>query len=367
MTYFDPKLRVAQVLKQHRDRLGGYAQLARAITKTYPGTPPVQKKGKNEGDPTEVVDRRKLKEIIDDEPGLKLSVHDLAAIDFFLEPYGEGLSYRPLLDNPNLVHAFSDSGRVTILLGTKGDEEGGNFPFWDVLATSGWLRCLTASEVSIQIDSQDVPMRPKVKPAEWRPDEGWGTLFGDRGPSIIVFGSNRMMPAADVMLCLMFGGEPFRNQPFADKRGLPFHFCWNPELRNVLPSRFQVDPDDISDRDADAAESVRKGEGSVLAVGDQVFLDSIAKRGWGDGYGVCVVQRRASGVVWMLCAGVSGPMTLAVAKAAQRLPIRFSDNQPSGHSPAYWTITKGHVPESMKGDNKSIRDFGEKIVTGPNI
>ncbi len=359
------KLRLARVLEEHRERLGGYSQLARAITQVYPGPPPLMRKGKDKGRPREVVDRRKLQGIVENKPRLNLSLDDLAALDVYLQAYGEGLSYRPLFDNPNLVHAFSDSGRVTILLGTKQDEEGAHFPFWDVLATAEWLRCLTTSEVSLQLDIQEVPMRPMFKPAEWRPDEGWGTLFADRGPSLIVLGSNRMMPAADVMLCMMCGGDPFTNQKFAEKRDLPFHFCWNPGLTNVLPSRFQVDPDDIAEHDEAAAEKIRSGEGSALAVGKQVFFDPIAKRGWGDGYGVCVVQRRASGAVWMLCGGVSGPMTLAVAKAAQRLPIRFSDTPASDHSPAYCTIVDGQVPESMKDDNKSQQDFGEKIVTGP--
>ena len=81
--------------------------------------------------------------------GLKLSVDDLAAIDIYLEPFGEGLSYRPLFDKPDVLQALANSGRVTFLVGTEGEEEGGNFPHWDVLAMAELQRSLTAWKVGM--------------------------------------------------------------------------------------------------------------------------------------------------------------------------------------------------------------------------
>jgi hypothetical protein len=359
------KLRLSRILDEHREQHRGYSQLAKAITEAYPGTPRVQKKGREKGESREVVDRRKLQEIVEGKPGLKLSVADLAAIDCYLEAFGEGLSYRPLFDKPDILQAIADSGRVTFLLGTQGEEEGGNFPHWDVLAMAGAQRSLTAWKVGMQLDVQDVPM--KFARSDWTEDRGWGALFGPRGPSLVVLGSNRTMPASEVMLCKMFGGEPFEDQALAETRALPFRFAWNPELENVLPSRFRIAPVDLESRNAQAAERVRKGRGSALVLSDQVFVDSVTKQGWGDVYGLCVAQRRENGAVWLLLAGLSGPCTLAAAQIARSLPIRFGEDTGGGHSPVYWTVVTGHIPESHKRNNRILRSFDETIVTGPHV
>ncbi len=358
------RLRLGRVIEQRKKSEGGYAALARAISESVRGPAPARKSGSKK--PKDEVDRRKLQALANGDRDVVLSLRELRALDSYLEPFGEGLAYRPLFEKPDLIQTLADSrGPITFLLGSKKALDGGSFPHWDVLAMADIQRSLSSSEVSVQVDIQDVTMYPEFKLAEFPGGEPWPKLFDERGPSLVVLASNRIMPAAEVMLCKMFGGEPFRNQLLEQKRDLPFHFVWNRSLRHVLQSRFQLEPADIAERDPKAADSVLEGKASALALSDQVFVDTVTLTGWGDAYGICVAQRREHGQVFLLCAGVSGPATLAAARLAKRLPMRLSETKRGVNSAVYWAVVSAHMPEAYRESNTNLRELGEEIRVKP--
>ena len=211
------RLRLGRVIEQRKKSEGGYAALARAISESVRGRAPARKSGSKK--PKDEVDRRKLQALANGDREVVLSLRELRALDGYLEPFGEGLAYRPLFEKPDLIQTLADSrGPITFLLGSKKALAGGRFPHWDVLAMADIQRSLSSSEVSVQVDIQDVTMYPEFKLAEFPGGEPWPKLFDERGPSLVVLASNRIMPAAEVMLCKMFGGEPFRNQLLEQKR-----------------------------------------------------------------------------------------------------------------------------------------------------
>jgi hypothetical protein len=377
-------LRLGSVIERRKRAEGGYAALARAITAASAAGSSKQPGDRRPGDrepdeanktrkrnakpkiPRDVVDRRKLQALAGGDADVVVSIRELRALDTYLEPFGEGLGYRPLFEKPDLIQTLADSrGPVTFLIGSKKEIDGGSFPHWDVLAMADIQRSLSASEVSVQIDIQDVAMYPEFNPSTFAGDEPWAELFHERGPSLVVLGSNRVMPAAEVMLCKMFGGKPFSREPHENDAELPFRFVWNRGLRSVLPSRFYLDPGEITGRDAEAADLIVSGDASGLALSDQVFVDPVTLTGFGDSYGVCVAQRRKHGQVYLLCAGVSGPATLAAARLAKRLRMRLSETKRGERSAVYAAVVSAHMPETYQNANTSLRDLHEEIRVHP--
>lgn len=352
-----PMLRLARVLGKHKEALGSYVALANAITERFTGVASSE-------DTKAVIDRRKLRRLVaNDTDELVLSFTELRALDAYLEPFGEGLAHRPLFEKPNLLQHLAESGRVTFLLGSKPTVEGGSFPHWDVLAMAELQRRLTAYEVSVQLDIQDVAMHPDFDPDKFSASSSWAKAFAGRG-SLVCFGSTRLMPAAEYMLCEMFGGKPFAVASLVKQRELPFRFVWNPTLE-ALPSRFRLELPEIADLDPQAHQRIEAGEASGLVLGNEVFVDPVTASGWGDAYGLCVAQRRAHGQIWLLLAGVSGPATLATANVASRMTMELLGENGDAESPPIVSVVSGKIGEADKEMNKSLREFGEEIRVPP--
>ena len=175
--------RLPQVLAQRRDIEGGYAALARAITRSSRGDPARgsessteqnddrdsdsdkvgDKASHKDGDKEkDTIDRRKLARLVEEEDGFVLSLADLRALDSYLDRFGEGLAFRPLFEKPDIMRTLAAYGHVTFLLGSKFEPDGGSFSYWDVLAMAEVQRSITtASEASVQLDIQVVPLYPE--------------------------------------------------------------------------------------------------------------------------------------------------------------------------------------------------------------
>jgi hypothetical protein len=364
--------RLAEVLGEHKAREGGYAALARAISEangrdTTPGA-----NGKR---PPDIIDRRKLVNLVEDPSKVVLSLADLRALDHYLERFGEGLAYVPLFKKPDLMQTLADSGRVTFLLGSKPELIGSkreperwNFSHWDVLAMAEIQRGVNASEVGTRFDIQDVPLADEAaKATKSKRKTGWMELLDDRGPSLVCLGSSRTGPAAEAMLSKMFKRPPFEDAPPEEKRSLPFHFVWNETLPYVFDSHFRLHANDVGADDPEAEKLISDGKASAIAIEKRVLVDRVTPDCWGDTYGVCVAQRRKRGQVWLVLAGVTGAATYVAAKLAKQLATRLHEEKRGQHSDVYWAVVTAHVEKNQRKRLGKLRDFGgEAIIEGPH-
>jgi len=357
------QVRLAGVIQKQEKHTRGYAALARLVTEAFYRAS--DSKWQRGAETTDVIDRRKLRRLAQGDLDVVLSLRELRALDIYLEPFGEGLAYRPLFEKPDLVQTLADSSDVTFLLGSRMAGEDRSFPHWDVLSMALLSRRLTASGANVRLDIRDVPMYPEFKWSDPKRPDDWLSLFEDGGPSLVCFASNRTMAASEYMLSRMFEVEPFEEAADFDQDRLPFHFVWNPNLERVQDSSFRYGLEELESIDPTAAAQVRAGQGSALVFDDRAVVDRVTARHWGDAYGVCVAQRRASGRVWLLLGGVSGPGTFAAARKASSVPIRLPEAGTRKHSAVHWAVISGRVPEEHAADNQLLRALDEQMVTTP--
>ena len=361
-----PGFRLSRTLGERKAKEGSYAALSRAIERSNAAA---SQADTGPEDRSPVLDRRKLKALVEGAPNLVLSLQELRALDCYLERYGEGLAYVPLFEKPDLMQTLADSGWVTFLLGSKPELEHRYFSHWDVLAMAEIQRGISSSEVSVRFDIQDVLLHETQEAAAASSEaKGWAELLGDQGPSLVCLGSSRTGPAAEAMLCRMFQCSEFKNPPAAEKRLLPFHFVWKPMLDYVFPSYFHLESADIYSRDPDAAKAVRENNASAVLTAEDVFVDPVHPDHAGDTYGVCVAQRRKRGQVWLVLAGVTGVATFVAAKLAKNLATRLHEQKPGQDSDVYWAVIRARVTEDPNRSLASVRTFAEEaVVSGPHV
>jgi hypothetical protein len=365
-------LRLARALAARRAREGSWMALEKAIQNASASLPSTgsdqadRQGGRGTKRSKKGVDRRKLKSLVEGRGDVVLSLDELRALDCYLEHYGEGLAHVPLFEKPDLMHTLADSGRVTFLLGSRPDHESRNFSHWDVLAMAEIQRAINPSEISVRFNIQDVLLDEDLEKTVTSAENGiWVDLLHDQGPSLVCLGSSRTGSAAEVLLCRMFDCPHFKDPPLAQKRRLPFHFVWDPKLPYIFPSHFHMGSDDISLRDPEAADAIKRRKASAVVTGEHVFVDRLFHDRKGDTYGVCVAQRRKRGQVWLVLAGVTGVATFVAAKLAKNLATRLYEQKRGEDSDVYWAVIKARVAEDPDRPLSTLRAFEEEtIVSG---
>jgi len=185
--------------------------------------------------------------------------------------------------------------------------------------------------------------------------EEWIKLLADDGPSLVCLGSSRAIHAAEFLLAKMFAVEPFDGSS-KSKAELPFHFSWPSNLDHVFPSAFSYTAAELAARHPEIARFLKEGTASALEVRGTVYADRLKQRKGLESYGVCVVQRRPGGQVWLVLAGVTGPATYAAACLANRLAIHLAPPRPNQPSPVYSTPVHATIREDR------ARAFGTRFV-----
>jgi len=358
--------RLGRTLRARVATEGSYSALSRAIERANPsGT----QAGSGQDPPTPILDRRKLKAIVEGAPNLVLSLQELRALDRYLDRFGEGLAFKPIFEQPDILQTLADSGRVTFLLGSKLEGEHRYFSHWDVLAMAEIQRGINSSEVSVRLDVEDVLLQKTLHSTAASLKLGrWTKLLEDQGPSLVCLGSTRTSPATEAMLCRMFERPECEDPPPGEKQHLPFRFAWKPGIGYVFSSYFHLHSDDIFSRDPDAAKAVREGDASALVTAEELFLDRVHPERPGYTYGVCVAQRRRRGQVWLVLAGVTGVATFVAAKLAKNLTTRLHEQKPDQNSAVYWAVIRARVEEDLDRPLGNVRVFAEEeIVSGLHV
>ena len=372
------ELWLGNALKTRMEDEGGFAGLARAITESVPREervfsrqkPTRRKQRAGDTDAPVLIDRRRLMAIAKASPNVVLSLRELSYLDRYLAPFGKGLAYNPIFQGSNLLEVLAQTEHVDVLLGTKPEQERQNISHWDVLGLAEIQRGMQDLRLQVRIDIHDVPLCSTTEGTrESLEAEALSSLLREDGNSLVVIGSSRSNPAADAVLCRMLGRPPFSGAP-NDKRGLPFHFVWAEGLLYVHESALHLGPDDIREIDPHAADLIAARKYSALAVGETVYIDTLShwERSWGDTVGICAVQRRSNGKLWVVVSGVTGVATYVAAKHLRELSTRLHEPHTGRNSPVYWCVVRVSVPEDGTGLLTSRRRFpGSHILPQPEI
>lgn len=346
-------LRLSGILEE-RLRVEGnnYVALAAAVTAA-------NKKGR---DASDVIDRRKLKKIVERDPGLVLSMSELHFLDRYLEPLGLGLAYISIFDRPNVLESIADADYpVTFVLGSKpSDDYGLHLSHWDVMALAEIQRGVNRFSPGVLFDIRDVLLHGDVKNARRSVHHGrWVKLLDEDGPSLVCLGSGRANHAAEAILCKMCGVETFDAKASA-KVGLPFHFVWPEERDHNFPSAFNRSPSDAGLTRSE--ERSVKGGASALATAKGNFVDTLNRSHRGVCFGVCAAQRRSNGQIWVVFAGVSGAATHATALLAGRLAFNLRSKPTGENSPVLWAVVAASLSRDQR---RAAGNF--LIVTDPQV
>jgi hypothetical protein len=357
---------------------GGFSALARAISAANPEDKRAIERAmadRRRRDPEraperdpEVIDRRKLNDLVKGKTDTVFSISELRCIDRYLQRYGEGLAYRPLFERPDLLQALADSGRVTFLLGSKRDsavESGSLFSAWDVLALGELQRGLSALGRSVEIDIQEVPFDWSAGTPPTGKGQKWSRFLYERDGSVVCIASSRTNAAFEVVMGEATGHPPYQAGALADTLKLPFAFAWGAKLEGVYPSSFHLEADAIRRRAPEVARMIDEGNASALVVGEHVLADTVRPMKVGDTHGLVVAHRPKDSGLRLCITGVTGPGTLCAAKVAGRLTMGIHEIGRGRASDVYYAVVRGHVPPAQSEDFLNLRDFGEEVLIPP--
>ena len=271
------QLRLIEVLRRHKRRLGSFDRLAREISESSGGT---------------MVDRRKLKNLVDG-ADVSLRVSELRALDAYLAPMGEGLAAKPVFEQSGILAEMARRAAVRFVLGSipRDRLQRNDISHWDVRSMIEILRDLNHYG-RMQVDIEEVIYKSarEMAGADHK-DEGWYHQLPRQDRSLVCIGSSRIARATEVVLAEMFEVEPFDAAQPGD-RPLPFYFVW-PEDRRHFVSRFGLDGASLRKADPQAARAITQGDSNVMAlrIGSEALVVRRAGERWLT-YGVIAAQRR---------------------------------------------------------------------------
>jgi hypothetical protein len=362
-----PLLRLASVLKERAKREGSYAKLEDAIKSAI-------KIGESErasltGGPRRV-DRRKLKQIVENDGKLVLSIGELRALDRYLEPHGHGLAYHPLFEKPEALRKIAETGRVAFLLGSRTDPIEPlrvNLSRWDLLSLNRIQSGLLGFSQNVELEIREVRMQPDLAKARLvLDDKSLTSMFEDGGPSLVVLGSSVGNQMAEWMLCKMAGVNPFPEDQRSNRPQLPFYFVWWEKRPYVLNSYFHLYGEDALREHSEAGEAVLKNHAACFKSRKGYRIDELSydKEG-GNTFALCAIQRREHGKIWLLVAGLTGPATYAAAKWVNVMAADLQVRRESGASPVYWSLLRAKADvvqsptdETVEAEVVEVMDSG---------
>lgn len=356
------KLRLTQILKEHKDRCGSIAKLSEAIREANGGE--------------KSVDQRKLAAIINGEVKT-LSISLLEALDMYLTPFGQSLADTPLFDADTILRALVLNGRVAFFIATRmrEEEQRAYMSVFDVRGFSSIVGAINQRWPATRVSLREDEARPSFACAP--PERDWGQLLQDDKQSYCCIGL--LPPMAEHMVAEMFGVCAFA-PPWPAGPSLPFHFVRRPrptrEPRNSeILSCLAFSVDDLARMvaakavtlaDESLPQAIKRGDAQAFLVGSEVHpVYPNSDEGWND-YGVVVAQRRPGGEVWCVIGGLSGPGTLAAAEALSGMSGAMPESELGRPSRPVYAVVEAAVevdPDKTFGDNRRVVD--QRVIVEP--
>lgn len=354
-----PEFRLARILWERWNAEGrSYARLARNISLAN-GI----RVSKTE---TGIIDRRKLTKLIEQKE-FSLDLIELQALDRYLDQFNEGLAHKPIFERKQILQRLVDAGNVTFLLASRARDTRVDLSHWDVDSLAEIQRSVNRISSSCRFDQHNVLLRTTLQEAKRALNKPWlKEMLGDSGPSLVCIGAPRACHAAEAMLAKMFHVEPFAHA--RNDADLPFHFVWRREPQYVFRSCVARFGEDLRGFDRAATDEVVRGHAWAVQIGNQVYRAKFPGNKPTKAYGIVAVQRRSSGQVWMVVAGLSGVGTyaasLAVPSIADTLPEKIDIGE---ESKVLWTAIEANVVLDKRRKSARLpRIVSWRILTGPN-
>lgn len=290
--------RLAQAVRSAAEDAGGFKKLAEDLRKLcVSGEHPV--------------DRRKLTAIADG-VDVSLRLSDIRLLDQYFSARGSRL-----LATPSLASNLVDKGSVAFILPSWSVHEGRAISLFDVQGMQAVLAAADRQRAGTHVAVQSVPDDwASARPSEL--ERRYEALLSQPA-SLCALGSPRSSPVSELMLAKMFGVAAFgeratRRSGKTKKLGapgvaakLPFHFIWNDRLGKKVMSAFA----------SPAGPSLPPGSCALILDNMQCVCDR-ANGQRSTVYALIAAQRRPSGHVWIVLAGLTGPGTLSAARALQQ-------------------------------------------------
>jgi len=337
-----PKLRMGGALRRAMGDKPNYAELARQIAALNPANSDRH------------LDRRKLRRIVEG-CAVTLSLEELAALDEFLGPFGEGLGDVPLFSKPAPLRALAASGHVTFLLGAyaRKAEQRNDVSAFDVRSMAVLLRGLEKVKPGVGVDIEDVLFDEKV---------GAPKVLHEPQRSVCSIGSPRACAASAAMLTKMFSGRQVTGT--ADPPPT-VRFIWGRRDSDEPSSTFDADIAGLREIDAGLARDLERGRAwGAIQVDRGLFALRYDKQPQWPDYGLVALQRREQGRVWMVVAGLSAASTYACAVAVVEASIGSVDEGPRGVSSVRWAVVEANITRSAApGDPRTVK-AQQVIATG---
>jgi hypothetical protein len=305
------------------------------------------------------IDRRRLTrmatgESVDD---VSIKFEELEALsDYFRE---NGFT---LLDRPRLLEALVARGSVSFLLGSyaRTHRQRTDISRWDVKAMTAILGGIDRLRSGTNFEIRDVVKSDKVEKIVKDMHAG-----GDvpEGPSLCCLGSPRANIAAEIMLCEMFS-VPVGDAGRGGRGDLPFAFVW--PRNEPMTSSFSMSTNDVDCGRWRCLHGGPRDDGWAMRIGDDIYPTTPSEEVPWNTYGVAVAQRRPSGQVWLVVAGLTGPATCAVAEVVASDLIMASldrdnqrDNPEDQGSSVVWVAIEAvaAVDRELHGDQRVIKSW----------
>jgi hypothetical protein len=270
--------------------------------------------------PEWVVDDEKLAELMTRTDGkVRLTVNQIIALDRFFSQFGEGIQEQGLFER-SILEPAAHAGSVRFVLGSSSDRDElwNVVRRWDSQAMAEILREVTQINARVKIEIADVIRNGADKPPHYPYKESRSA-----GRSIIAIGSPLANPYSETLLAEMIGVPAF-GRAAVTNTALPFQFIWAAMAKPPYHSTFAVKAkDQVLKRVRRQIKGYQQNHGVLLAnlpnqkephKLQERFYESVRLQESGPAPGVIVAQQRATGEVYMVVAGVSGPGTYAAAK-----------------------------------------------------
>ena len=353
------QLRLMQLLGTESKAVGGYLKLEKNIE---------QANNYAEG---YSVDRRKLAAIADGDD-IKVSFKELQALSAFF-------AYRELpspFEKLSLLEPVVRNRNIVFMLGAKPRSETTDISRWDVVAMALLQRAVFRLANAVKLEIEDVRLHgdsdPEFRRSGDDPDyhrlvisllqrEPWmASLRSRSGTSFIAIGSPRASHATEYMLSEMFRVTPFNPVSHSSENGPPFRFIWQKSFG--LPSSFGVEtkPDSVLHRDFRTFGVEIRGEKHDCVRDGEVWQE----------YGLIAAQRRMSGQVWLVLAGLTGGATEATARFVEAFNFDLPAATETSHGDVVWAVVEAsikvsHDHQDTGGGDRQV--VGQRLFRGPYL
>jgi hypothetical protein len=332
------RFRLVRLINKEIRRLRSAYALAREI----------EQKNKEAGREVRI-NHRALEKIAAEKPEVFLTVDFLWSLHVYFATRSESLQIKPIFEQPGIIEQLLESGRITLLMGTKPLHAPRlrDMSVWDARAMAELLSIAGRFEAPVRYRIREALLQPGMNNRAATRQQWFNVLRADRR-SVVAFGAPVANLSAEVALARMCNVPAFRSPraPFTPENRLPFYFAWPASaIVKNFSSAFALTWKELAQlglpNAAKAAKAVRDGKARVFVWDDHIELVREEADHW-KMYGVIVAQRRPGGNVWVVLCGLTGPATFAAAQLLSN--IRTELPWPNGdYHPVLWAPVVAEV------------------------